>query len=250
MKPHLGKTKFKIMLKIENLSKYYYHKPVLKNVTLKIRKGDVVAVMGKNGAGKSTLLKIVSSLVIPNNGTLQLNSEDITPHNYKIRKDLLYMGHEPGFYSAYTCVENLLFCSNLYNLNQPISVINKVLDQAGLKCMKNKPIRFFSQGMLQRLKIAAVNLIPWKLLLFDEPFNGLDGEGKQIFNSMISNWKSLGKTMIFVSHKIDWVLNTCSRVIVLDNSSIVIDKPTSIELESVLENILYKMVPIKVLNKC
>ena len=160
------------------------------------------------------------------------------------------MGHEPGFYSAYTCVENLLFCSNLYNLNQPVSVINKVLDQAGLKSMKNKPIRFFSQGMLQRLKIAAVNLIPWKLLLFDEPFNGLDGEGKQIFNSLISNWKNLGKTMIFVSHKIDWVLNTCSRVVVLDNSSIVIDKPTSIELESVLENILNKMVPIKVLNKC
>ena len=179
------------MLRVENLSKYYYHKPVLKNISLKIRKGDVVAVMGKNGAGKSTLLKIVSSLVIPNRGKLQLNSEDITPHNYRIRKDLLYMGHEPGFYSAYTCVENLLFCSKLYELNQPISVINKVLDQAGLKSMKNKPIRFFSQGMLQRLKIAAVNLIPWKLLLFDEPFNGLDGEGKQIFDSMILNWKKI-----------------------------------------------------------
>ena len=226
------------MLTVENLSKYYYHRPVLHGISFHIQKGEIVAVMGKNGAGKTTLLKILSGLVIPNGGKVNFNSVELSINNPASRKDFFYLGHEPGFYSVYTCFENLSLCTSLYGLQTSRSEIEDVIGKVGLRNVKRKPIRFFSQGMLQRLKIAAAELIPWNLLLFDEPFNGLDEKGKHMVEKLIESWKEQGRTMVFVCHSIEWVLNTCSRVILIDESRIIMDKFSSDEIKIPIQNIL------------
>ncbi len=226
------------MLTVENLSKYYYHKPVLDDISFHVQKGEIVAVMGKNGAGKTTLLKVLSGLVIPNGGKVNFKSVELSINNPTSRKDFFYLGHEPGFYSVYTCIENLLLCSSLYGLQTSHSKIEDVIEKVGLTNVKLKPIRFFSQGMLQRLKIAAAELIPWKLLFFDEPFNGLDEKGKQMVEKLIENWKAQERTMVFVCHSVDWVLKTCSRVILIDESRIVLDKFSSDDIKIPIHNVL------------
>ncbi|MDP6685032.1 MAG: ATP-binding cassette domain-containing protein [Candidatus Marinimicrobia bacterium] len=226
------------MLTVKTLSKFYYHKPVLENISFHIQKGDIVAVMGKNGAGKTTLLKTLTGLVLPNGGKVKFNSVELSVNNPSSRKDFFYLGHEPGFYSVYTCFENLSLCTSLYGLQTSSSIIEDVIEKVGLRSVKFKPIRFFSQGMLQRLKIAAAELIPWKILLFDEPFNGLDEKGICMVEKRIENWKERGKSMVFVCHSVDWVLKSCSRVILLDEHQVVLDEPTSDEIKIPIQNVL------------
>ncbi len=208
------------MLKVQNISKSYYHKPILKNISFEVEKGEVIAVLGKNGVGKTTLLKILSGLTTPDCGKIIINSIELNKFDPNSRKDFFYMGHEPGFYSVYTCKENLTLCASLYGLTKMESEIDDAIEKVGLRNNIKTPIQFFSQGMLQRLKVAAASIVPWKLLFFDEPFNGLDEKGISMLESFIKHWIKQQRTMIFVCHNFDWVKEKCNRSIVLDNAKI------------------------------
>jgi len=208
------------MLLIENLSKYYYHKPLFKNVSFTIQNGDCVALIGKNGAGKTTLLKILAGLTQADEGKVFYRSKSLNVINPNSRKDFLYLGHHPGFYSAFTSVENLVFCASLYGLKPTLRKIEDILEHSGLGKAKKKPVQFYSQGMIQRLKIALALLIPWNFLLFDEPLNGLDKSGISYFEGHLQNWIKNGKTILLVHHSYEWVKTHCSLYIELDESDI------------------------------
>jgi ABC-2 type transport system ATP-binding protein len=208
------------MLSVENLSKYYYHKALFKNISFTIRNGDCVALMGKNGAGKTTLLKILAGLIIADDGKVLYRSKSLSVINPNSRKDFLYLGHHPGFYSAFTGVENLVFCASLYGLNPTQGNIEDILENSGLEHAKKKPVQFYSQGMIQRLKIALALLIPWNLLLFDEPLNGLDKSGTSYFEAHIQNWIKKGRTILLVHHSNEWVKTHCSWYIGLDETHV------------------------------
>ena len=201
------------MLEVHKISKSYYHKSILNDISFQVKTGDIVGIYGKNGVGKTTLLKILCGLITADRGKVIINSLEIDKFDPRSRKNSFYLGHEPCFYSIYSCKENLVFCASLYNTTKTDSEINSIIKSVGLENNDNKIIQFFSQGMLQRLKIAAAEIIPWKILFFDEPFNGLDKKGIKILESYIESWSIKGKTMVFVCHDIKWIKQNCNKIL-------------------------------------
>ncbi len=180
----------------------------------------MVALMGKNGAGKSTLLRMLSGLTSMDRGTVTVNGQTLKSGNPNARNDILYLGHSPGMYAQLTAVENLSFAMKLYREPKNYDLINDTLDNLKLANQSNEPILVYSQGMLQRLKLALAQVIPWKFLLFDEPLNGLDVAGQSLVEGIINKWNEKGRTMLFVVHDVEWAIENCQHILLLHEGKI------------------------------
>ncbi len=183
--------------------------------------------MGKNGVGKSTLLRILARISSPDGGEISFQDRDLLKGTPEVRNKILYLGHHPALYPSLSAVENMHLALELRgNTAVSISAVRDQLKALGLTRQINDPIGIYSQGMLQRLKLAQASLIDWELLLFDEPFSGLDAEGITRVQACLQDWKKSGKTMILVLHSVERALEHCSRFIFLSRGKIGADLTT------------------------
>ena len=215
------------MLTVSNISKSFHYKPVLKNIHFSVSTGETTALIGKNGAGKSTLLRILAKISTPEEGQIEFNGNDLFDGVAAHRQGIYYCGHAPGLYPSLTAGENLYYFSAFHGCKTETEKINLVLQDFDLLDAVNEPVKVYSQGMMQRLKLALLELIDWSLLLIDEPFNGLDLSGQVFAMKKMHSWQNGKRSIIFVDHDIDRVLELSSRVMVLDQHSIVLDEPAS-----------------------
>ena len=215
------------MLTVSNISKSFHYKPVLKNIHFSVSTGETTALIGKNGAGKSTLLRILAKISTPEEGQIEFNGNDLFDGVAAHRQGIYYCGHAPGLYPSLTAGENLYYFSAFHGCKTETEKINLVLQDFDLLDAVNEPVKVYSQGMMQRLKLALLELIDWSLLLIDEPFNGLDLSGQEFAMKTMHSWQNGKRSIIFVDHDIDRVLELSSRVMVLDQHSIVLDEPAS-----------------------
>ena len=223
------------MLAVANINKSFYHNPVLRNLSFGVNDGDVIALTGKNGAGKSTLLRILARVSQPDGGTVFYNDVDIFKDQASARKGILYLGHEPGLYPSLTAIENMEFACRIHGAFPVVENIIITLKNIGLSKQINDPIKIYSKGMLQRLKYALANLLPWSILFFDEPFSGLDIEGKNLALDCLNTWKMKDRTMIFVTHDVEWGLSFCNRLLLLERGSLKIDQSSSsIDMKTIM----------------
>ena len=188
------------MLSVSNISKSFDHRTVLNNITFHVEVGETVILMGKNGAGKSTLLRIIARIMACDKGEILFQNNDLLNGSPLVRQKLLYVGHASAMYTILSAIENLQLALTLRGTPVEISRIQDQLNYYGLTNQSNYPISIYSQGMLQRLKLAYASLASWKLLLIDEPFSGLDTEGIALVNKSLHRWKKLGKSMMIVLH--------------------------------------------------
>ena len=223
------------MLAVANINKSFYHNPVLRNLSFGVNDGDVIALTGKNGAGKSTLLRILARVSQPDGGTVFYNDVDIFKGQASARKGILYLGHEPGLYPSLTAIENMEFACRIHGAFPVVENIIITLKNIGLSKQINDPIKIYSKGMLQRLKYALANLLPRSILFFDEPFSGLDIEGKNLALDCLNTWKMKDRTMIFVTHDVEWGLSFCNRLLLLERGSLKIDQSSSsIDMKTIM----------------
>ena len=201
-------------INISGLSKSFSHVRVHDDFNLKIKTGERLGISGPNGCGKTTLLKIISGIMSFEGGEILINEEYLRPDNPESRRETYYLGHSTGFYKSLTAAENLTFIANLYNKKKPNVEI--ILEKIGLDKNEKKQIRFFSKGMLQRLKIGACIILDCKILLLDEPIAGLDGEGIKLFYNLYEIWRNSNKTILIVSHDINWLKKNTDRVLELN----------------------------------
>lgn len=188
------------MLSVSNISKSFDHRTVLNNITFHVEVGETVIIMGKNGAGKSTLLRIIARIMACDKGEILFQNNDLLNGSPLVRQKLLYVGHASAMYTTLSAIENLQLALRLRGTPVEISRIQDQLNYYGLTNQSNDPISIYSQGMLQRLKLAYASLASWNLLLIDEPFSGLDTEGIALMNKSLHRWKKLGKSMMIVLH--------------------------------------------------
>lgn len=188
------------MLSVSNISKSFDHRTVLNNITFHVEVGETVIIMGKNGAGKSTLLRIIARIMACDKGEILFQNNDLLNGSPLVRQKLLYVGHASAMYTTLSAIENLQLALRLRGTPVEISRIQDQLNYYGLTNQSNDPISIYSQGMLQRLKLAYASLASWNLLLIDEPFSGLDTEGIALVNKSLHRWKKLGKSMMIVLH--------------------------------------------------
>lgn len=200
-------------LQVTNLSKSFYYSPVFQSFSLKIESGEKIGLSGPNGSGKTTLLKMISGIMSIDSGEIRIGENDVNSDDPDPRKNLYYLGHSVGLYPSLTGHENLAFISGLYGKTS--RNISDILIKVKLGSVQDKLVKFYSQGMLQRLKLATAIILDPDILLLDEPLTGLDVDGIKLFESVIIEWNELRKTMIIVSHDSDWLRTNTDRIIEL-----------------------------------
>ena len=207
------------MLHIDSVSKTFDGKVILDNVNLKIGNSELKILRGKNGSGKTTFLKIIASLMSFNSGRIFFN--DIK--NCKkttLRKNIFYLGDAPGFYKFLSPLQNIELGLSLRKADIPKEKIILTLNKFELGNYINKSVGIFSKGMLQRLKFAYASLLDWKVGLLDEPLNGLDDEGVELFNQCIELWIENKQSVLLVTHNTDYITNSKYDTLYLKNKKI------------------------------
>lgn len=198
--------KEKLFVKIEdNLEKNLF--AALTDVSFKIEKGEIVGIIGGNGAGKSTLLKIISGIMKPTTGTVEVKGS-IAP--------MIELG--TGFDFELSAYENIYLSGSVlgYNKNFITSKIEDIFNFSDLWEFKDVPVKYFSSGMVARLAFSISTIVVPDILIVDEILSVGDSSfQKKSFNRMNELINS-GSTVVYVSHDIETILNMCSRVIWLE----------------------------------
>lgn len=203
------------MLETRHISKAFGKQLVVDDVSIKVKKQTVYGLLGPNGAGKSTLLKMLTGLLRPTKGEIMINGH---PWSRKDLKDIGVLIESPALYGNLTAHENLLVHAKLLHL--PESRIQEVLNIVGLENTGKKKASQFSLGMKQRLGIAKALLNHPKLLILDEPTNGLDPLGIQDLRKLIQSFTENGITVILSSHILSEVKQLADYIGIIQNGKL------------------------------
>ena len=203
------------MIQTKNLNKSYKKQEVNKDISLLVPKNSIYGLLGPNGAGKSTLLKMLTGMINPTSGEIIYKEKPWS------RNDLLEIGsliEQSPIYENLTARENLKVRTLLYNL--PDSRIEDVLEIVNLTNTGNKKAGKFSMGMKQRLGIAIALLNNPKLLILDEPTNGLDPIGIGDLRELIKSFPKKGITVIISSHILSEVEQIADYIGIIANGQL------------------------------
>ena len=225
----------KAILKTNNLCKDFKKQKAVNNVSITVRENSIYGLLGPNGAGKSTTLKMITGMLRPTSGKVLFNG-----HEWN-RKDLEQIGaliETPPLYENLSAVENLEVRAKLLNI--PKTRIDKVLKMVDLQNTGRKKAGQFSMGMKQRLGIAIALLNSPKLLILDEPTNGLDPIGIQELRSLIRSFPSKGITVILSSHILSEVQLIADDIGIISNG--ILGYEGQMNKDEDLENLFIEIV--------
>lgn len=197
----------KMIVTTENLTKKYHGTPAVDALALAVPENTVYGLLGPNGAGKSTTLKMIAGVVAPTGGTIYYKGEEWQRSHLSEISALI---ESPPLYGNLTARENLLVRTTALGL--PKSRIDEVLAIVQLPNTGKKKAKQFSMGMKQRLGIAIALLARPKLLILDEPTNGLDPLGIQSLRQLIRSFPAQGITVIFSSHILSEVASVVDEI--------------------------------------
>lgn len=221
-------------IKVSNLCKSFGSTKALDNVTLSITRGSSFAVLGPNGAGKTTLIGVLGTLVRPSSGSVKVNGVEISDELEEVKRQIGVVSHNTLLYDELTARENLAFYAGLYGADADI---DEILGKARLLYRADDLVGTFSRGMKQRLSIARAMLHKPKILLLDEPTQGLDARSKQDFYKTIDELNSKGATMVLVTHSFEEAQRLCSECAVMDKGKVIFKGETK-EAEQVLAGLM------------
>jgi len=159
---------------VKKLVKRFGLKAVLKGLDFEVQPGEFVALLGPNGAGKTTFLRVLASLSRPSLGSVQVAGYKLPDEAAAVRARLGVVSHLPLLYGDLTAEENLRFYGRMYNISNLEPRITEVLEMVGLDNRRRDLVRTYSRGMQQRLAIGRAVLHDPDVMLFDEPYTGLD----------------------------------------------------------------------------
>ena len=210
-----------IILKCENLCKHFGKKQILENVSLEVKKGDILGFIGPNGAGKTTTIKLILGLQSIDKGTVKINGYDIQKEFEKAIEKVGTIVENPDLYMYLSGYENLKLIANLYK-NVDKKRIDEVVKLVKLEQRIKDKVSKYSLGMRQRLGIAQAILNKPNLLILDEPTNGLDPEGIKELRELIKKLAEKEKMAIVISsHNLSELESFCNKVTIIKNGKIV-----------------------------
>lgn len=192
------------IITIKKITKKFKDREVLKNINLAINEGTIVGIIGRNGSGKTVLLKIISGLYFETTGEINRSTKYNIYEDYGFLIDVGFLDNETGF-------NNLKILSLLKNKINDNEII-EILKYVGLNPFDKTKYRNYSTGMKQKLKIAQALMEKPKVLILDEPFNGLDKKSVDFFRKEFLRLKSLGTTIIITSHYQEDIDKLCDVV--------------------------------------
>ena len=188
------------MIKVRRLVKRFGLKTILRGLDFDVRPGEFVALLGPNGSGKTTFLRILASLSHPSLGEVNIAGFRLPHQAASVRGRLGIVSHLPLLYGDLTAEENLRFYGRLYGVFRLDERITEMLEMVGLELRRRDLVRTFSRGMQQRLAIGRAVLHDPDVLLFDEPYTGLDQDASTMLDDILRSVAVQGRTVVMTSH--------------------------------------------------
>lgn len=196
----MNRIEAKTSIRAVEITKRLGRKTVLDNLTFTAGRGNIIGLIGPNGAGKTTLMRLLSTLMRPDRGYIEVAGHRLPEEAASARRVIGFVSHTSLLYPALTAEENLKFYARLYGMADSCEAIHGVLDLVGLYERRTDLVRTFSRGMQQRLALGRAVLHRPLILLLDEPFNGLDLDGCDRFAGYIQEIVREGMTVVLASH--------------------------------------------------
>ena len=199
-------------------------KNILNNICIQIKDGDIVGLLGPNGAGKTTLISIILGLQKKDSGKIFINDNDMDLNYKKNIKVIGSVMDSQNFYTYLTGMSNLKLKARIYKIDK--LEIDKIVDLVGLSNKINDKVRTYSLGMKQRLNIAMALLNKPKILIMDEPTNGLDINGIIDLKKIIKKLSEKGVIILISTHMIKELDDICNKICILKNGTIIENETT------------------------
>jgi len=204
-----------LRLIVKQLAKAYGYLWALRPLDLELVPGEFIALLGPNGAGKTTLLKLLAGLSTPTAGTIELDGKTLAANSANLRGQIGLLAPADHLYDQLTVLENLRFFTSLYGKEHQENGLAAALEEVGLAERADEFAGNLSAGMKCRLSIAKWRLLDPGLLLLDEPYGVLDGNGVDLLEGFLRQQCAKGHIVIMASHHVSRALNLCSRALVL-----------------------------------
>ena len=188
------------MIEVRKLVKRFGMKTILRGLDFEVQPGEFVALLGPNGSGKTTFLRILASLSRPSLGEVSVAGYRLPDQAAAVRARLGVVSHLPLLYGDLTAEENLRFFGRMYGVSNIEARITEVLEMVGLASRRRDLVRTFSRGMQQRLAIGRAVFHDPDVMLFDEPYTGLDQDASAMLDDVLRSVAAKGRTVVMTSH--------------------------------------------------
>ncbi len=208
------------MIVVKKLVKRFGMKTILRGVDFEVQPGEFVALLGPNGAGKTTFLRILASLSRPSLGDVRVAGYRLPGEAAQVRARLGVVSHLPLLYGDLSADENLRFYGRMYNIPGLEARMTEVLAMVGLENRRRDLVRTFSRGMQQRLAIGRAVLHDPDVMLFDEPYTGLDQDASSMLDGVLKTVAAQGRTVVMTSHDLARAEELATRFDVLSRGVI------------------------------
>lgn len=221
------------MVKVEHLTKQFGDFTAVDQLSFEVKEGEVLGFLGPNGAGKSTTMKMITGFIAPSSGSISVGGFDVIDSAVAAKQLIGYLPEGAPAYGDMTPAQFLRFIASVRKLGSEASHrINRVVEQLMLGDVFHRPIDTLSKGFRRRVGIAQAILHDPKVLILDEPTDGLDPMQKHEVRSLITNLAA-DKIVIVSTHILEEVNAVCSRAIIIANGQLVADaQPDDLEAQS------------------
>ncbi len=212
------------IVQVSGLSKSFKNFHAVQDLSFTVNEGDVYGFLGQNGAGKSTTIRMLLTLIKPTGGKIEIFGQSLENNRNEILRQVGAVVEKPDVYKYLSAYENLKLFARLSGVKISEERLLQQLDTVGLASRAKDTVKTFSQGMKQRLGIAIALVHDPKLIILDEPTNGLDPQGiADIRNLILHLSRDLGKTVIVSSHLLNEIEQVASRVLIIDKGRKIIE---------------------------
>jgi ABC-type multidrug transport system ATPase subunit len=212
------------IVNVSSLTKQFKNLTAVQDLSFSVNEGDVYGFLGQNGAGKSTTIRMLLTLIEPTNGKIEIFGKELTANRNEILHEVGAVIEKPDVYKYLSAYENLKLFARLSGMKPSREVLMQQLEKVGLADRAKDTVKTFSQGMKQRLGIAIALVHDPKLIILDEPTNGLDPQGiADIRNLILHLSRDLNKTVIVSSHLLSEIEQVATRVLIINKGKKIIE---------------------------
>ena len=211
-------------VQLADVSRHFGRRRALARVSLTASAGDIIGLLGPNGAGKSTLIGILATLAAPTSGDVTYGGRTAAELGAPLRARIGLLAHELFLYPELSARQNLTFFAELYGLDAAV-LVPAALERAGLADRADDDVIGFSRGMRQRLALERALLHDPRLVLFDEPFTGLDDRAVSAVSARLREIAAAGAIVVLATHDLDVAEGLVTRAAMIKGGRLVADEP-------------------------
>ena len=206
------------VIELRNVTKRFDQFVAVKDLSLEVRQGTIFGLLGPNGAGKTTSIRMIVNIFAPDEGDVRVMGQNVTP---ELQARIGYLPEERGLYKKMKISDQLVFFANLKGVAtaEAAKRVDSWLGRLELSDWKNKKPMDLSKGMQQKIQFIASVIHEPEVMIFDEPFSGLDPVSVNLLKSVILDLKQQGKTIIFSTHQMEQVEQMCDDICLINHGT-------------------------------